>query len=483
MNFQNYIQNGYFDEVISNSGEPRPGCETLVNTINNLPVGNLKKHQVAIENLLKKMGVTFTVYSEKEDIEKIIPFDVVPRLIDSKTWDIQEKGLIQRITALNMFIDDIYHDQKILKDKIIPEHVIMTSPGYLEPCKGFSPPKGIWCHISGIDLIRDKDGEFMVLEDNLRCPSGVSYVLENRKQMKRSFPNIFESYHVRPVHNYPENLLKTLMEISPRNPEDTNIAVLSPGIFNSAYFEHCFLAHNMGISLVTGDDLVVDEGYVKTKTTKGLKTVDVLYRRIDDIFMDPKTFRKDSLLGVPGLMDVVRNGKLALANAPGTGIADDKVVYAYVPKMIKYYLSEEPILKNVPTYLCWEDHDRSFVLENLEQLVVKSANESGGYGMLMGHKSTKEERDKFAQDIKDNPRNFIAQPIINLSTVPTLIGDELKPRHVDLRPYILYGDSIRVLPGGLTRVALKEGSLVVNSSQGGGTKDTWIFDLPENGKC
>ena len=477
MRFQQYCQDGFFDEVIDPSGSPRVGCETLVNTINNLPAGALKKHQVAIERLLKKMGVTFTVYSDAENIEKIIPFDVIPRLIDGGTWDKLEEGLIQRITALNLFIDDIYHDQKIIKDGVIPEHVIATSACFLEPCIGLNPPKGIWCHISGIDLIRDDKGEFMVLEDNLRCPSGVSYVLENRKQMKRTFPNIFESYHVRPVNDYPENLLKTLMEISPASSSDPSIAVLSPGIFNSAYFEHSFLAYNMGVPLVTGNDLVVDNGYLKTRTTKGLQKVDVLYRRIDDIFMDPKVFRKDSLLGIPGLMDVYKAGRLGLANAPGTGIADDKVVYAYVPRIIKYYMDQEPMLKNVPTYLCWEDHDRQFVLDNLKELVVKSANESGGYGMLMGHKSTQEERDKFAADIKANPRNFIAQPIISLSTVPTLIEDKLQPRHVDLRPYILYGDNVNVLPGGLTRVALKEGSLVVNSSQGGGTKDTWVVDL------
>lgn len=476
MSFLNYSVDDTFDEIILPNGQPRTGCHKLVETINGLPPGALKKHQYAIENLLKKMGVTFTVYSENEDIEKIIPFDVIPRIIDADSWRKLEKGLIQRITALNLFIDDIYGDQQIIKDKIIPEHVIKTSGGYLEACKGIKPPKKIWSHISGIDIIRDNKGEFLVLEDNLRCPSGVSYVLENRKQMKRSFPKVFEDHNVLPVSDYPENLLKTLFDISPRNPEDSRIAVLTPGIYNSAYFEHSFLAHKMGVSLVTGNDLVIDDGYVKMITTKGLKRVDVIYRRIDDIFMDPKVFRKDSMLGIPGIMEVYKKGNVALANAPGTGIADDKVVYAYVPKMIQYYLYQDPLLQNVPTYLCWNDKDRRYVLNNLESLVVKAANESGGYGMLMGHKSTKEERYKFAAAIEQDPRNYIAQPIVNLSTVPTLVNDDLQPRHVDLRPYILYGDDIKVLPGGLTRVALKEGSLVVNSSQGGGTKDTWVVE-------
>jgi uncharacterized circularly permuted ATP-grasp superfamily protein len=453
-----------------------------VENINKLPLGALKKHQTAIESLLKKMGVTFTVYSDKEDIEKIIPFDVIPRLIDSSTWDKLEEGLVQRIVALNLFIQDIYHEQKIIKDGVIPEHVIKSSKGYLKACVGLKPFKDIWTHISGIDLIRDHKGEFLVLEDNLRCPSGVSYVLENRKQMKRSFPHVFESYNVRPINDYTDNLLKTLMHISPKAPEDTRIAVLTPGIYNSAYFEHSFLAHNMGAFLVTGDDLVVDEGYVKMRTTKGLITVDVIYRRIDDEFMDPTVFRSDSLLGIPGIMNVFREGKVALANAPGTGIADDKVVYAYVPKIIKYYLDQEPKLNNVPTYLCWDEKDRKHTLNNLDKLVVKAANESGGYGMLMGHTASQEERNAFAEKIKKDPRNFIAQPIVSLSTVPTLVEDQLKPRHVDLRPYALYGDKIRVLPGGLTRVALREGSLVVNSSQGGGTKDTWVVDLNKEGE-
>lgn len=479
MILKDYDATSFFDEIINETGTPREGCEYLVNTLNNLPLGTLKKQQNAIETLLKKMGVTFTVYGESENIEKIIPFDVVPRLIDLKTWQRLEYGLVQRITALNLFIEDIYSDQKIIKDKVIPQHIIETSDGYLKQCIGLEPNKNIWCHISGIDLIRDRNGEFLVLEDNLRCPSGVSYVLENRKQMKRSFPNVFEQHNVKPINDYPENLLKTLMNISPRPTEQSRIAILTPGIYNSAYFEHSFLAHKMGVNLVTGDDLIVQDGYVKMKTTQGLKILDVIYRRIDDIFMDPKAFRKDSLLGVPGIMEVMQKGNVALANAPGTGVADDKVVYAYVPKIIKYYLNEEPILNNVPTYLCENDNDKNHVLQNLDSLVVKAASESGGYGMLMGHKASKAERDEFAEKIKANPRNYIAQPVVNLSTVPTLIGDELEPRHVDLRPYILYGEETKVLPGGLTRVALKKGSLVVNSSQGGGTKDTWIVDTED----
>jgi uncharacterized circularly permuted ATP-grasp superfamily protein len=392
---------------------------------------------------------------------------------DCKKWEKMEKGLIQRITALNLFLADIYSDQKIIKDGIIPKEVIYSSKNFLAPCMGIKPPKNIWIHITGTDLIRGNDGEYMVLEDNLRCPSGVSYMMENRELLKQTFPEVVAKTQIRPIADYPHKLLQMLRFISDR-PEPT-VVVLTPGIYNSAYFEHSYLAQQMGVELVDARDLVVHEGYVKMRTTKGFKIVDVIYRRIDDTFLDPKTFNPDSLIGIPGIFDVYKKGKVALANAPGTGVADDKVIYAYVPRMIKYYLGEEPIIDNVKTYICNEPDDLKYVLENIGDLVVKEANEAGGYGMLIGPKSTKEEQENFKKYILANPRNYIAQPTISLSRVPCLIDDHAEGRHVDLRPYILYGDGVNVMPGGLTRVALRKGSLVVNSSQGGGSKDTWVL--------
>ncbi|CAK8717421.1 putative protein sll0335 [Candidatus Electronema halotolerans] len=388
-----------------------------------------------------------------------------------------EAGLKQRIFALNAFIDDIYHDKKILKDKVVPEEVIFTSKTFRKECEGFSPPKNIWCHVTGTDLVRDRDGTFYVLEDNLRCPSGVSYVLENRQVLKRTFSSVFDKSNVRPVDDYPNRLLDTLEHLVPEHVASPTIGVLTPGIYNSAYFEHSFLARQMGIELVEGQDLLVHDGFVHMRTTKGLQKIDVLYRRIDDDFIDPLAFRPDSVLGVPGLMEVCKAGRLALANAPGTGIADDKVIYAYVPKIIKYYTGEDQILPNVPTYICSDPKERDYVLANLDKLVVKAANESGGYGMLVGPHASAAEREKFAALIKANPRNYMAQPTLALSRAPTIIDGEIKGRHVDLRPYILYGEDIYVLPGGLTRVALRKDSLVVNSSQGGGSKDTWVVDF------
>ncbi len=376
---------------------------------------------------------------------------------------------------MNCFIADIYDAQKIVKDGVIPLDLINSAKGFLQPCVGLKPPGGIWCHITGTDLVRDKDGQWYVLEDNLRCPSGISYVLENRRVMKSSFSKLFETMAIRPVDDYPSHLLESLLNLTPHNLSDPTVVVLTPGIYNSAYFEHSFLAQQMGVELVEGKDLVVVDGYLQMRTTKGLKRVDVVYRRIDDDFIDPLVFRRDSMLGIPGLTNVYRAGRVAIANALGTGVADDKVIYAYVPEMIRYYLGEEPILQNVPTYLCWNDKDRNYVLENLEKLVVKAANESGGYGMLVGTCSTAEERAEFAQRIQANPRNYIAQPTICLSRVPTIVDSSFEGCHVDLRPYILYGKDIYVHPGGLTRVALKRGSLVVNSSQGGGSKDTWVL--------
>ena len=425
------------------------------------------------------MGVTFTVYGEEEGTERIFPFDIIPRVIESREWESLEKGLKQRIYALNLFIDDVYNGKKIIKDKIIPEELLQTSKCYRPQCEGFTPPRGVWCHISGTDLVRGGDGVYYVLEDNLRCPSGVSYVLENREVLKRTFPRIFEDLKIRPVDDYPYRLREMLQYMAPDGLNSPTVALLTPGIYNSAYFEHSFLAQQMGIELVEGGDLVVSDGYVYMKTTKGLQKVDVIYRRIDDDFIDPLAFREDSLLGVPGIMDVYKSGRVALVNAIGTGIADDKIIYAYVPKIIKYYTGEDPILPNVPTYVCWEELDRKYVVENLESLVVKPANESGGYGIMIGPKVSASVREEFRLKILADPRNYIAQPTVSLSRVPILAGERFEGRHVDFRPYTLYGEDIYVMPGGLTRVALKKGSLVVNSSQGGGSKDTWVLrDTP-----
>jgi uncharacterized circularly permuted ATP-grasp superfamily protein len=422
------------------------------------------------------MGITFNVYGEAAGTERIFPFDLIPRIVSAPEWEVIERGLKQRIHALNEFIDDIYHNQKILKDGVIPAEVIQSAAFYRPQCVGINPPRRIWCHITGTDLVRHGDGQIYVLEDNLRVPSGVSYVLENRDLMKRTFPQVFEGLRIRPVDQYPGKLLETLESIAPAGSNGKpTVVLLTPGIYNSAYFEHSFLAQKMGIQLVEGGDLTVQDGRVWMRTTKGLRKVDVIYRRIDDDFLDPKAFRPDSLLGVPGLVEAYRAGAVALANAPGNGVADDKVVYAYVPKMIRYYEGEDAILPNVPTYLCWQEADRKHVLENLDKLVVKAANEAGGYGMLVGPHSTAEQREDFAGRITAHPRNYIAQPTLALSRVPTLVGQQLEGRHVDLRPYILYGKEINVLPGGLTRVALRKGSLVVNSSQGGGSKDTWVL--------
>ena len=475
MNFKNYDLNNFYDEIIGADGHPREGAKILAEKLETLSESELRRRQQAAEVALMNMGITFNVYGNDDGTEKIFPFDIIPRIIEAKDWQSIEKGLQQRIHALNLFLNDIYHERKIVKDGVIPDHVIESSKGYLKPCIGLTPPKDIWCHISGIDLVRDTDGQFYILEDNLRCPSGVSYVLENREVLKRTFPNVFEASHVRPIDDYPSRLLDNLRSVAPTYNSDPRVVVLTPGIYNSAYFEHSFLAQQMGIELVEGRDLVVSNGFVNARTTQGLQRIDVIYRRIDDDFIDPKTFRKDSMLGVPGIMDVYKAGRVVIANAPGTGVADDKVVYAYVPKMIKYYLDEEAILPNVPTYLCWDEKDCQYVLENLDKLVVKAANESGGYGMLIGTHSTQDERDDFAKRIKSNPRNYIAQPTLGLSRAPILTKSGFEGRHVDLRPYILYGEDTYILPGGLTRVALKKGSLVVNSSQGGGSKDSWVL--------
>jgi len=477
MNFSGYDTEGFYDELFDTEGNPRTGADLVVERINSLPESELQRRQKAAERALLNLGITFNVYGKDASTERIFPFDIVPRIVQAREWTLLEEGLKQRIAALNSFIHDVYNDQKIIKDGVIPADLVFSADGYRKPCIGLQPPGGIWCHITGTDLVRHGDGNYYVLEDNLRCPSGVSYVLENRLIMKRTFPMVFDACSVLPVTDYPSRLLDMLQGLAPPGVRAPNVAVWTPGIYNSAYFEHSFLAQQMGVRLVEGSDLVVHRGEVMMRTTKGLERVDVIYRRIDDDFMDPQTFRPDSMLGVPGLMEAYSKGHVALANAPGTGVADDKAVYAYVPEIIRYYLGEDPIISNVPTYACWRDDDRKYVLENLDKLVVKAVNESGGYGMLVGPHATAEEREEFARRIQAKPRTYIAQPTLALSRVPVMVDDHFEGRHVDLRPYILYGrESIYVLPGGLTRVALKKGSLVVNSSQGGGSKDTWVLD-------
>ena len=475
MRFDGYDLGGFYDELFEPPGKPRAGAELLIDLLSNLPEGELERRQQAAEQALLSMGITFTVTGDDAGTERIFPFDVIPRILSADDFDLIERGLRQRIFALNEFIADIYHDQKILQDKVIPPFVISSAASYMPEVAGLDPPRGIWCHITGTDLVRDRDGRFYVLEDNLRCPSGVSYVLENRQVLKRTFPGVFAATNVRPVDDYPNRLLETLQSLAPEGVLSPTVAVMTPGPFNSAYFEHSFLAQQMGVELVEGRDLVIVDGWVHMLTTKGLQRVDVIYRRVNDEFIDPQVFREDSLLGVPGLMDAYRGGRVALANAPGTGVADDKVVYAYVPAIVKYYTGEDLLLPNVETYVCWEDDQRNHVLNNLEHLVVKAANESGGYGMLVGPHSTRKEREEFAKLIEAEPRNYIAQPTVGLSRAPVIVEGELQGRHVDLRPFVLYGTDIVVLPGGLTRVALKKGSLVVNSSQGGGSKDTWVL--------
>ncbi|MGF1519821.1 MAG: circularly permuted type 2 ATP-grasp protein [Nodosilinea sp.] len=474
MLFDAYDPGDFFDELFLSQGQPRPEAELLVRRINAMSLVELQQRQQALQNALFKLGVTFNVYSDNQGTERILPFDVIPRIVPGHEWEWIEQGLKQRIYALNCFIQDVYNDQNILNDGVVPRHVVESAPGFLKPCMGLNPPNNIWCHITGTDLVRDKEGRWYVLEDNLRCPSGISYVLENRRVMKNTFPHLFAAMDIAPVDDYASQLLETLLNLAPEALDDPCVAVLTPGMYNSAYFEHSFLAQQMGAQLVEGRDLVVSDGYLKMRTTKGLERVDVMYRRIDDDFIDPQAFRPDSLLGVPGLMEVYRAGRVALANALGTGVADDKLVYAYVPQMIRYYLDEEQIIPNVPTYLCEDPTQQAHVLDHLDQLVVKATNASGGYGMLVGPHSTKDQQAEFADRIRANPRGYIAQPTLCLSRVPTLIEDGFEGCHVDLRPYILYGEEIYVNPGGLTRVALKRGSLVVNSSQGGGSKDTWV---------
>jgi uncharacterized circularly permuted ATP-grasp superfamily protein len=477
-NWSTYPTAGLHDELVGPGGGARAAARTLLAYLTELGGAEIAVRQQAAEMAIRAMGITFTVYHEQDgSIDRAWPLDIIPRTISHKEWQRIEKGLIQRAAALNLFIDDIYHQQKFIRDGRMPGEIIHTSKNFRPSCQGVNPPLGIWAHICGSDLIRDKDGTVYVLEDNLRVPSGVSYMLENRQVIKRVFPELFENSAILPVDDYPSHLFDTLAALSPRKGEVPEVVVLTPGIYNSAYFEHSYLARQMGCELVEGRDLAVDSNdCVFMQTVDGWSRVDVIYRRIDDDFLDPEAFRDDSSLGVPGLMRAWKKGNVALANAPGAGVADDKLVYTYVPDMIKYYLDEDAILENVPSYRCAEPDQLSHVLAHLQELVVKPVDGSGGYGMLMGPSSTKAERAQFARALKANPRSFVAQPVITLSTVPTLVGDVIEPRHVDLRPFILSGPQTSVTTGGLTRVALRKGSLVVNSSQGGGSKDTWIVD-------
>ncbi len=480
-----YSCGDFYDEMLSAPGEAHGHAAELAQLLSEMDEDELQARQQAAELAIKEMGITFTVYSDEQGgmIDRAWPFDILPRIIPKSEWDQAEAGLKQRVQALNRFIDDLYHDQQIVKEGVFPAEILRESKNFRSQCVGIKPPLGIWAHICGSDLVRDSDGVLYVLEDNLRVPSGVSYMLENRLITKRVFPELFESYAPLSIDDYPTQLYETLAELSPREIERPVIAVLTPGIYNSAYFEHAYLAQQMGARLVEGNDLFVDQDdCVYMRTVSGPLRVDVIYRRIDDEFLDPEVFNAESVLGVPGLMRAWQAGHVGLANAPGAGVADDKVVYAYVPEIIRYYLDEEPLIPNVPTYRCMDPEECEYVLQHLDELVVKPANESGGYGMLIGPRSTKSEREAFGRRIRVNPRNYIAQPTLALSTVPTVIGKSIQPRHVDLRPFILSGRQIHITPGGLTRVAMRKGSLVVNSSQGGGSKDTWIVDIGDGSK-
>ena len=474
--FDNYQPENFFDEMFAAPGEVRPHYRDLLARLQGMSREEFCRKRALADTSFLTQGITFTVYNDDQGTERIFPFDLIPRIIPADEWAHLERGLEQRIRALNLFLHDVYHGQRILKEKVIPAEYVLGAAHFRKEFMGFHVPRDIYIHICGTDLIRDRDGRYLVLEDNGRCPSGVSYVLENRVAMKRVFPRLFASHTVRPVDDYAQNLLNLLRHIAPESRRAPTVVLLTPGIYNSAYYEHSYLARSMGIEIVEGRDLVVQSGEVFMKTTKGLKPVDVIYRRIDDDFLDPEVFRPDSCLGVPGIVQAYRNGKVSLANSIGTGVADDKVMYYFVPRMIKFYLGEEPILPNVETYLSSEDKDRAYILEHLDQLVVKAANESGGYGMLIGTQASKEQIEKFRELVKAQPRNYIAQPVVALSRSPSYVDSGVEGRHIDLRPYILYGEKVTILPGGLTRVAMKKGSLVVNSSQGGGSKDTWVLE-------
>ncbi len=470
-----YELGNFYDEMFSARQELRPHYQRLFQRLSAMTAGELSSRRKVADASFLYQGITFTVYGQDEGIERIFPFDLVPRIIPQHEWKRLEAGLVQRVTALNLFLDDIYHDQRILREKRIPADLIFSARHFRREMMYIDPPKRIYAHIVGTDIVRGGDGEYYVLEDNLRSPSGVSYMLENREVMKRTFPDLLSGYGVLPVEHYPQELLNMLRLVAPHGYSDATVVLLTPGIYNSAYFEHTFLARQMGIEIVEGHDLVSHNDKIYMRTTRGLQLVDVIYRRIDDDFLDPLAFRKDSALGVAGLLNAYRAGNIALANAIGTGVADDKAVYAFVPDMIRFYLNEDPLLNNVPTYVGLREKDCGYILDHLDQLVVKAVNESGGYGMLIGPHSTATQRDEFRERVRANPRNYIAQPTLALSRHPTLLDNDLYGCHIDLRPYSLYGDKVTVVPGGLTRVALRKGSLVVNSSQGGGSKDTWVL--------
>jgi uncharacterized circularly permuted ATP-grasp superfamily protein len=473
--FANYQLDAAFDEMFAVEAEPRSQYQALYQRLLELVPSELKQRQQTADIAFLNQGITFTVYGHDAGTEKIFPYDLLPRIITANEWTTLERGLEQRITALNLFLKDLYHDEKILKDGVIPRELVYSCKHYRREMRGLRVRRDIYVSVIGTDLVRLNNGEFAVLEDNLRVPSGVSYMLANRQVMKKVFPGLFSSYNVQPIDHYGQALLATLRALAPPNRPDPTIVLLTPGVFNSAYYEHTFLARQMGIELVEGRDLIVHDNIVYMRTTAGLRRVDVIYRRIDDDFIDPLAFRRDTILGVAGLFNAYRAGNIALANAIGTGVADDKAMYAYVPKIIKYYLDQDPIIPNVETYLLDDNKQRQHVIENLDKLVVKAVGESGGYGMLIGPHSTAVEREEFRRRIIADPRNYIAQPTLALSRAPCFIEGQVEARHVDLRPYILYGEKVTIVPGGLTRVALKKGSLVVNSSQGGGSKDTWVL--------
>jgi len=467
-----------FDEMFAAPGVLRPHYAPLHDRLAAQGPDDLERRHKVADLMMRQQGITFTVYGREKGVERIIPFDPIPRLVAVEEWERIERGLKQRVRALNLFLHDVYHDRLILKDGNLPADLVIGASGYRRECVGIRVPRDIYLHINGIDLIRDADGNYLVLEDNGRTPSGVSYVLKNRQVMKQVFPFLFEQYDVRPIDSYAADLLSVLRNIAPDGCDDPTVVVLTPGMFNSAYFEHSFLARKMGVELVEGRDLVLDKGQISMRTTRGLQRVDVIYRRVDDDFLDPLAFRRDSMLGVAGLVGAHRAGRVGLANAIGTGVADDKGIYPFVPDIIKYYLREDPILDNVETFRPLVPSHMQHILANLDKLVVKPVDSSGGYGMLIGPASTAEQRAEFARKVEANPRGFIAQPTISLSQCPTFVDGQIEGRHVDLRPFVLYGREISVLPGGLTRVALPRGSLVVNSSQGGGTKDTWVLRSP-----
>ena len=473
---KDYFLDNAFDEMFEPGGQVRPHYEAMLNAMLAMPPDEVRRRKQSADLSFLTQGITFTVYGREEGTERIFPYDLIPRIVTCSEWSLIERGLTQRITALNLFLRDIYHEGKILADGVVPREIVYSCRHFRRQMRGMQVPRNVYVAIAGTDLLRVDNGEFVVLEDNLRVPSGVSYMLTNRRLMRRSFPQLFLNYGVQPIEHYTQALLSTLRSLSPEGRSEPTIVVLTPGSYNSAYFEHAYLARQMGIELVEGRDLVTHDNIVYMRTTAGLKRVDVIYRRVDDDFIDPLAFRSDSGLGAAGLFNAYRAGNVTLANAFGTGVADDKALYAYVPAIIRYYMSEEPLLNNVETYLLTDPVQRQHVLQNLDKLVVKAVGESGGYGMLVGPHSTAEQREEFRMLIEAEPRNYIAQPTLNFSRSPCLIGDGIEPRHVDLRPYILFGDKVTIVPGGLTRVALKKGSLVVNSSQGGGSKDTWVLN-------